>query len=167
MFLARCTDNIYTVDRLSPGSSHRFRVSAENAIGRGTSIESKKVTLSAETALCMEKPTAISSAGSIIAMWKRLPDDDVNYIVEIKEANSRRSWKAVSAEPVQGDSYTISGLNPGSEYIVRVTAVTSESQGTPSEQSEIVKFEDVRGLLLELNFASRILDNVSEIGSAP
>ncbi|XGW01160.1 hypothetical protein V3C99_013825, partial [Haemonchus contortus] len=144
MFIARCTENVHTLDRLPPGSSHCFRVSAENAVGRGPSIESEKVKTSEETTLRMEKPTAISSAGSIIAMWKPLADDDVNYIVEIKEAKSRRSWKTVTAEPVKGDSYAIRGLNPGSEYIVRVTAVNSESQGVPSEESEAVKYEDVR-----------------------
>ncbi|VDO58571.1 unnamed protein product, partial [Haemonchus placei] len=59
-------------------------------------------------------------------------------------AKSRRSWKTITTEPVKGDSYAIKGLNPGSEYIVRVTAVNSESQGVPSEESEAVKYEDVR-----------------------
>ncbi|KAK5966765.1 hypothetical protein GCK32_009833, partial [Trichostrongylus colubriformis] len=151
MFQARCADNLYTLD-IPPSSSHRFRVSAENAVGRGPPIESGKVRAHTETALLMEKPTVMASGGSIIAAWKPLPDDDVGYIVEIKEVNSRRSWKTLNPEPVLGDSYTITGLNPGSEYIVRVTAVSSESRGAPSEESEVIKCEDIRGSLLEIAF---------------
>ncbi|ETN72295.1 fibronectin type III domain protein [Necator americanus] len=88
-------------------------------------------------ALDLEKPEVTPTGVSIMAKWNSLPIDGVKYLVEIKEAKTRRPWTAVTS--VDGDSYTITGLTSGVDYTVRVTAITPEAQGSPSEESDVVK----------------------------
>ncbi|VDL74392.1 unnamed protein product [Nippostrongylus brasiliensis] len=125
--LGRCASNVHLIDHLPPGKSHRFRVSAENAIGVGIPIESeaKAENTKASPPPRLEKPSVSSSAGSITATWKPLEGfEDVSYVVEIREANSRRSWKVATADPIRSNSFTIPDLKLGTEYVVRVAAVT-------------------------------------------
>ncbi|EYC10062.1 hypothetical protein Y032_0057g2745 [Ancylostoma ceylanicum] len=144
VFLARTTTTSFTTDKQRYGSYHRFRVAAENGIGIGPYIESEKVKIRPGTlALDLEKPVVTTEGVSVFAKWNPLPIDGVKYLVEIKEAKSRRPWTAVSSEPVEGDSFMITGLTSGEDYTVRVTAITPEVQGTPSQESEIFKYENV------------------------
>ncbi|KIH45528.1 immunoglobulin I-set domain protein, partial [Ancylostoma duodenale] len=94
-------------------------------------------------ALDLEKPVVTTEGVSVVAKWNPLPINGVKYLVEIKEAKSRRPWTAASSEPVEGDSYMITGLTSGEDYTVRVTAITPEVHGTPSQESEIFKYENV------------------------
>ncbi|RCN39642.1 immunoglobulin I-set domain protein, partial [Ancylostoma caninum] len=143
-FLARTTATDFTTDKQRYGSYHRFRVAAENEIGVGPYIESDKVKIRPGTlALDLEKPVVTTEGVSVVAKWNPLPINGVKYLVEIKEAKSRRPWTAASSEPVEGDSFMITGLTSGEDYTVRVTAITPEVQGTPSQESEIFKYENV------------------------
>ncbi|WKY09398.1 hypothetical protein Q1695_002061 [Nippostrongylus brasiliensis] len=145
--LGRCASNVHLIDHLPPGKSHRFRVSAENAIGVGTPIESEEKVedTKASPPPRLEKPSVSSSAGSITATWKPLEGvEDVSYVVEIREANSRRSWKVATADPIRSNSFTIPNLKLGTEYVVRVAAVTPAGRGPSSTESQVVKCEDDR-----------------------
>ncbi|PIO76040.1 immunoglobulin I-set domain protein [Teladorsagia circumcincta] len=101
MFLARCIDNIYTVDGLPLGSSQRFRVSAENAVGRGSSIESKRVKSSAETPSFVNKPGNMvvvkGTKFKVTVEFSGFPLPEVRWMRNRKEIFSgARQWTETS-----------------------------------------------------------------------
>ncbi|KAK6753134.1 hypothetical protein RB195_012622 [Necator americanus] len=138
MFLARSQTTNFITEKQECGSTQRFRIAAENTSGVGPFVESENIRIRPGTlALDLEKPEVTPTGVSIMAKWNPLPIDGVKYLVEIKEAKARRPWTAVTS--VDGDSYTITGLTSGVDYTVRVTAITPDAQGSPSEESDVVK----------------------------
>ena len=123
------------------GNSYSFRVSTKTAIATGSSIEitgGPAVPHTLPSAPVLNTPT--SGDGSIGMTWSA-PDDGgkpiTDYVVQYKRA-SRTDWSDFSDGASTVTSATITGLNNGVSYVVRVAAVNQKGQGPWSAESSDV-----------------------------
>lgn len=121
----------YTVTGLTNGTTYDFLVRAKNAIKTGTSTDIISVTPAAEKP---ERVTGVSAStgtasGTIDLTWTA-PDDNGSPITDYTYAYGRRvdgRWKWVYDQSVgsASTSHTVTGLESGVLYRLRVKAVNS------------------------------------------
>lgn len=97
-----------------------------------------------------EKPTVSNiTMDSMTVSWEE-PEDDggtpiTGYWLERKETTSKR-WARVTRDPLRpmplGESYNVTGLIEGSQYVFRVTAINAAGPGLPSPSTELIFARD-------------------------
>ena len=89
------------------------------------------------------------SMDSMTVSWEE-PEDDggtpiTGYWLERKETASKR-WARVTRDPLRpmalGESYTVTGLIEGSQYIFRVIAINAAGPGLPSPSTDLAFARD-------------------------
>jgi hypothetical protein len=89
------------------------------------------------------KPTVTeNSPKSVTLEWEAGPDDKDTPIegfnVSVREKGSTR-WRKVTKEVSKKTSYSVTDLNPGSEYEAQITAVNPAGESKPSVPSAVFK----------------------------
>ena len=122
------------------GNEYSFRVSTKTSIATGSSTEiigGPAVPHTVPNAPVLSTPT--SGNGSIGITWSTdnggKPITD--YVVQYKRA-SRTQWETFTDGTSTATSATITGVNNGVSYVVRVAAVNPKGQGAWSAESTSV-----------------------------
>lgn len=134
-----------TISGLINGEEYDFRVSAENEAGVGDYAD-----ISATPSSVPSVPQNLSAAAGDkqVALTWEAPDDDggfpiTEYIVEYKlTADDDTAWTDIDHDSDETQA-TITGLTNGTAYDFRVTAVTSEGNGSPASVVNVIPFTDV------------------------
>ncbi len=123
------------------GNEYSFRVSTKTSIATGSSTEitgGPAVPHTVPSAPVLSTPT--SGNGSIGITWSA-PDNGgkpiSDYVVQYKRA-SRTQWETFTDGTSTATSATITGVNNGVSYVVRVAAVNPKGQGAWSAESTSV-----------------------------
>ncbi|MBT6460751.1 MAG: fibronectin type III domain-containing protein, partial [Planctomycetaceae bacterium] len=123
------------------GNEYSFRVSTKTSIATGSSTEitgGPAVPHTLPSAPVLNTPT--SDDGSIGMTWSA-PDNGgkpiTDYVVQYKRA-SRTEWSTFTDGTSTAASATITGVNNGVSYVVRVAAVNQKGQGPWSAESSDV-----------------------------
>ncbi|MGI9448083.1 MAG: fibronectin type III domain-containing protein, partial [Pirellulales bacterium] len=123
------------------GNNYSFRVSAKTSIATGSSTEitgGPAVPHTVPSAPVLNTPTF--GDGSIGITWTA-PDNGgkpiTDYVVQYKRA-SRTQWETFTDGTSTATSATITGVNNGIAYVVRVAAVNQKGQGPWSAESTSV-----------------------------
>jgi hypothetical protein len=123
------------------GNSYSFRVSTKTSIATGSSTEitgGPAVPHTVPNAPVLNTPT--SGNGSIGITWSA-PDNGgkpiSDYVVQYKRA-SRTDWTTYTDGTSTATSATITGVNNGVSYVVRVAAVNQKGQGVRGQQNQQV-----------------------------
>ena len=123
------------------GNEYSFRVSAKTSIATGGSTEitgGPAVPHTVPNAPVLDAPT--SDNGSIGITWS-VPDNGgkpiSDYVVQYKRT-SRTEWTTFTDGTSTATSATITGVNNGVSYVVRVAAVNPKGQGAWSAESTSV-----------------------------
>jgi len=124
----------YTVFGTAPGTTYLVRIAAVNKVGRSDYLSGSVTTL----ATVANKPLNMriySQAGSqAILNWDLPSTNGGAPIFDYKvEMTSGTAWTTITHAPSNSLSYTITGLQKGKTYKVRVSAVTSVGQGDVSD----------------------------------
>ena len=133
------TDTDYTVTGLDKNTEYDFQVRAVNSEGSGTatatvSETTEITTASAPTSLTVTVPT---NGTSLSASWTA-PSDDGGELTDYDySTDDGATWNSTGATST---AYTITGLDKGTEYDVKVRAVNSAGDGTAS--STVTKTTD-------------------------
>jgi titin len=135
------TTNSITVNNLSPGATYWFKVTAENVIGRGESIEVKEQIKSINTS--PSPPSHLRLIGvsesSMTIEWNRPISDGgslvTGYVIEIRE-DIDITWRTVGRVSATTTSLIIQDLRKKSTNHVRVAAENEEGIGEFSEIKE-------------------------------
>ncbi|VDK77158.1 unnamed protein product [Litomosoides sigmodontis] len=133
----------YTLHGMDKYVEYIIRVEAEGVNGAGLSSESIIVrTLSDLPSLppsdVRAKPI---STTSILVQWMPLPAEDRNGILTGYRIKYKKNLRGAKGNTLVVDgnnsSYTISGLEPGTQYVVRVAAVNQNGSGPNSDWFDI------------------------------
>lgn len=123
------------------GNEYSFRVSTKTSIATSSSTEitgGPAVPHTVPSAPVLDTPT--SDNGSIGVTWSA-PDNGgkaiTDYVVQYKRA-SRTEWTTFTDGTSTATSATITGVNNGVSYVVRVAAVNPKGQGAWSAESTSV-----------------------------
>jgi hypothetical protein len=87
---------------------------------------------------------------SITIDWQYPPGIVIDgFIVEMKEAQSRKDWTKITSRPIQENTYTASGLRTKGAYVFRVAAkLPTVGCGEYSEISDPISCEQPRGIYI-------------------
>lgn len=98
----------------------------------------------------VEKPTVTSvTVDSMTVNWEE-PEDDggspiTGYWLERKETTGKR-WTRVTRDPIRpmglGESFVVSGLVEGSQYLFRVSAINAAGPGLASPPTDPIFARD-------------------------
>eukprot|EP00058_Branchiostoma_floridae_P020285 XP_002605775.1 hypothetical protein BRAFLDRAFT_121886 [Branchiostoma floridae] len=138
---------IYTVPTVE-GGEYDFRVAAVNAAGVGKfSVSSGRI-----VARNIGKPgpppsvTVVDTTRSSATVRWTQPEDKggaaiQGYVLEVKDTTT--GWrKCHTCDVIKGCNMTVTGLDPGQEYLFRVSAVNEHGQGEETETTESVEAKD-------------------------
>ncbi|MGI9447900.1 MAG: fibronectin type III domain-containing protein, partial [Pirellulales bacterium] len=135
------------------GNNYSFRVSTKTSIATGSSTEitgGPAVPHTVPNAPVLNAPT--SDNGSIGITWSA-PDNGgkpiSDYVVQYKRA-SRTEWTTYTDGTSTATSATITGVNNGVSYVVRVAAVNQKGQGPWSADSSSVVPGSVPDVIADL-----------------
>uniref|UniRef100_A0A914WAK2 Neogenin n=1 Tax=Plectus sambesii TaxID=2011161 RepID=A0A914WAK2_9BILA len=136
----------YTLHGLDKFATYSFRVEAEGDNGPGLSSDSITVRTysdapSAPPRDVMAEP---SSTNTMVVQWRPPPASDRNGLItgyRVKYKTKLRGSKGQTFV-VDGDTreHTITGLDPGTHYLVRVAAVNQNATGPNSEWVRVATF---------------------------
>ena len=130
----------YTVTGLQGGTEYRFKVRAVNAIGTGTAAPNASPWYVTATPQTPSKPAAPSGLaatagnGSVTLDWNNPSNPSItHYEYQVRSAGfSWSAWKSVSGSDASTTSYTVTGLQGGTEYRFKVRAVNQSGNSTPA-----------------------------------
>jgi Ca2+-binding RTX toxin-like protein len=121
------TSNASSISKLSPGTNYQIRVAAINSAGRGAFAFEAFSTLSTIPGAPSSLSTSNVNETSFTLKWNAPTSNGgaaiTDYVVEINGGGY--AWSSVSHDITGNTSMTISGLNFGSKYSVRVKAVNA------------------------------------------
>ncbi|TWW80211.1 Titin [Takifugu flavidus] len=145
-------ERIWTVENLMTGHEYVFRIMAQNKYGVGEPLDSEPEVardLYTVPGQC-EKPTVTNiTMDSMTINWEE-PEEDggtpiTGYWLERKETTGKR-WTRVTRDPIRpmglGESFVVTGLIEGSEYLFRVTAINAAGPGPASPSTDPVFARD-------------------------
>jgi len=138
----------YTLTNLSPHQRYRFRVIAENSVGRSRALESRTALEAKSPYAPPSSPAAVRVIGiseeSITIEWSEAHSHSgapiTNYVIERREGTSGllSSWQHVANVSAKTTSYVIQYLKPNGVYYIRVAAENEEGVGEWRELAEPV-----------------------------
>jgi len=144
-----------TVTGLSHSTTYTFRVSAVNAAGTGTASD----TASVATATTAGAPTGLSATQGVaeVALSWTAPASDggaalTDYTVEYS-SDSGSTWATFSDGSSTTASVTVTGLDGGTSYLFRVSAVNAAGAGTASG-TVAATFRGLTGRKVEFGIAN-------------
>ncbi len=124
------------VGNLSPGTTYQFRVRAKTVFGDG--LPSSFIYVTTPGAVGADAPASLA-VGSVTAngarvTWSRVAATHkvTGYVVEL--STDGKKWSVVSNTSTS-TSATLSRLNPGTNYQVRVAAINSAGKGNVALES--------------------------------
>jgi hypothetical protein len=142
------TDTNATVDGLTNGTAYTFRVAAIGTNGVGAWSEPSEEITPRTVPAQVEGLSAAPGNTEIELTWSA-PDDGgapiTAYIVE-QDTDENDAWTTLTSDldPSTAE-YTVTGLNNGSGYRYRVSAVNAAGTGAVSEPTSVVAPRDVPG----------------------
>ena len=126
---------------LSQGKSYIYRIAAVNQYGQGPYLMSEPCLAknACEVAERISAPTVDGiQRDSMTVMWDKPTNDGgamiQGYILE-KRSRIQRKWTRVTHELISSTKYRVRGLNQGTEYLFRVSAVNAAGTNEPSVAS--------------------------------
>jgi titin len=125
-------DRSAVVSGLANGSIYRFRISARNAAGTGSSVSVSGAIAPRTPPTAPVNLSVIASDGTAALVWA-VPTSDggapvTSYIVE-RSTDGGRTWATATTTLVTG--VVLSGLTNGTVYAFRVVAVNAAGTGAP------------------------------------
>jgi hypothetical protein len=118
------TSTMLSLSGLRLGTSYQVRVAAVNSVGTGSHVYGSFTTLATvSTAPTALVSSSVSSSGFTLNWNAPTSNGGANitdYVVEINGGGF--TWSPISHEVTGDTSITVSGLNPGIKYTVRVKA---------------------------------------------
>jgi len=146
------TSTSLALSGLRLGTAYQVRVAAVNSVGTGSYVYGSFTTLDTVST----SPTAlvssnVSSSGFTLN-WNAPSSNGgaaiTDYVVEINGGGS--SWAPLSHEVTGETSITVSGLNPGIKYTVRVKAVNRAGISKPSTSLYVTTLATAPGTVTAL-----------------
>jgi Ca2+-binding RTX toxin-like protein len=150
------TSNMLSLSGLKLGTNYQVRVAAVNSVGTGDYVYGSFTTL----ATVSTSPTALvssnlSSSGFTLN-WNAPASNGgaaiTDYVVEINGGGF--SWAPISHEVTGNTSITVTGLNPGIKYSVRVKAVNSVGASKVSSTLTVTTLATTPGTVTGLTVKS-------------
>ncbi|NBT48912.1 MAG: hypothetical protein EBT07_14045, partial [Actinobacteria bacterium] len=134
------TSTSLALSGLKLGTTYQIRVAAVNANGTGDYVYGSFTTLATvSTAPVSLSTTGVSNSGFILN-WNAPSSNGgaaiSDYVVEINGGGY--TWSPIVHDPSSNTSITITGLNPGVRYSVRVKAVNSVGVSKASSTLNVV-----------------------------
>ena len=126
-------DRSAVVSGLANGSVYRFRISARNAAGTGSSVSLSGAIAPRTPPTAPVNLSVVASDGTAALVWA-VPTSDggapvTSYIVE-RSTDGGRTWATATTTSTTGA--VLSGLTNGTAYAFRVIAVNAAGSGAPS-----------------------------------
>lgn len=139
----------HKVLHLTEDMEYEFRVMAVNDAGVGAPSSISMPIKAAEPKDIPCAPSVVcvsdSTNTSISLEWSRPADDGgmvvMGYIVEMLKGEETE-WKRVNEELVAETNYTVTGLQTGAEYMLRIAAVNHVGRGDATEIPEPARAAD-------------------------
>ncbi len=132
------TETTYTLDGLTSGRSHEFRVAAVNAVGSGVWSATVTATPTGPPAAPSGLAAAVAPAAGVGSGQVRLtwtaPSGNGAAITDyvIQRSTDDSTWTTVSDGVSTDTTSTVTGLTNGTRYSFRVTAVNNIDAGPTS-----------------------------------
>lgn len=124
----------YTVFGAAPGTTYLVRIAAINKVGRGEYLTGTAGTLATVASKPLRVRLYSQGGGQAILNWDLPSTNGGAPITDYKvELTSGTTWTTITHAPSNSLSYTITGLQKGKSYKVRVSAVTSVGSGDLSD----------------------------------
>ena len=125
------TDTDYTVTGLDKNTDYDFKVRGVNSQGSGTATATVSETTSITTATVPQNLTiTVPTNGTSLELDWDAPTDDGGEVTDYEySTDDGSSWSSTGGTTTD---YTVTGLDKGTEYDVKVRAVNSAGNGTAS-----------------------------------
>lgn len=137
------------VKKLFEGNSYFFRVTAQNEVGNGSSVETTEP-VTAKSLINAPQPPGRPEASNVTKSsctltWTAPTNDGgqpvIGYIVERKERLSSL-WAVITKDPVKSTTLSVEDLNESFEYEFRIIAINKTGKSEPSSISSTVLAKD-------------------------
>ena len=128
------TSQQLTVSGAAPGTTYLVRVSAVNKMGASEYLTGSVSTLTTNASKPQNVRVASQTLGRVILNWDLPTTNGGAGIIDYKlEVTSGTTWTTIVHSPSNSLSYTLTGVQKGKTYKVRVAAVTSIGPGDVSD----------------------------------
>ena len=124
----------FTVYGTAPGTTYQVRIAAVNKVGRSEYLSGSVTTLATVASKPLNMRLYTQGGGQAILNWDLPATNGGAAIFDYKvEMTSATAWTTITHAPSNSLSYTITGLQKGKTYKVRVSAITSVGEGDVSD----------------------------------
>ncbi|XP_078712281.1 immunoglobulin-like and fibronectin type III domain-containing protein 1 [Lampetra fluviatilis] len=132
----------FKTDKVDEGKAYQFRVRAVNSEGESDALESGTVTIEKQATppSAPGSPRATNvTKDTVSLMWTEPKNTGgapvASYVLEKRERGTV-AWSYASTSAIYDTQHTVKGLNEGTWYEFRVTAVNSAGRSEPSAVSQ-------------------------------
>ena len=124
----------FSVTGAAPGTEYLIRIAAVNKVGTSEYLTGSATTLATNASKPQNLQLYSQGSGRAILNWDLPSTNGGASIVDYKlEVTSGTTWTTINHAPSNSLSYTLTGLQKGKTYKVRVSAVTSLGLGETSD----------------------------------